>query len=78
MQEYHQLEHGELTRIIIGTVVNHDLYLGHKSGITAREVARLLNQWGIPITENHARARLNELAQRGRIDRVSRGRFKGV
>ena len=78
MQEYRHLERGELTRIIIATVVNHDIYLGHTGGITAGEVARLLNQWGIPITENHARARLNELANKGRIDRVSRGRYAGM
>lgn len=78
MEQYRQLERGELTRIIVGTVVNRDIYLGHKGGITAGEVARLLNQWGIRITENHARTRLNELANKGRIDRVSAGRFTGV
>ncbi len=73
-----ELPRGELTRIIIGTVANHDAYLDHGRGMSATELARLLNQWGIPITENHCRSRLNELANRGRIDRVSRGRFKGV
>lgn len=75
MDEDRRLQPGELTRIIIGTVVNHDIYLGHHSGISAAEVARLMNQWGIAITENHARVRLNELANKGRIDRIARGRF---
>lgn len=75
MDEQRRLQPGELTWIIIGTVVNHDQYLGHHGGISAAEVARLLNQWGIAITENHARSRLNELANQGRIDRIARGRF---
>lgn len=76
--EYGPLGRTAPTRIIIGTVVNRDIYQGHKGGITAREVARLMNQWGIPITENHARVRLSELAKMGRIERVSSGRFTGV
>ena len=78
MQEYHALERGELTRIIIGTVVNHEIYLGHKRGISATELVQLLHTWGIPITENHARVRLIELAHKGRIERVSRGRYAGM
>lgn len=78
MELYRKPAQGELTRIIIGTVVNHDMYLGHRDGISASEVARLMNQWGIRITENHARTRLNELANKGRIERVARGRFGGV
>jgi predicted transcriptional regulator of viral defense system len=78
VEEYRQLGPGELTEIIIGTVVNHEVYLGHHDGISAAELARLLNPWNIRITENHARTRLNELANKGRIERVSRGRFTGV
>lgn len=67
------LAHGELTRIIIGTVVASD-----EDGITARQLTDKLNAWGIGVTMNQMSVRLAELADRGRIERVERGRFKGV
>lgn len=66
---------GELTKIIIGAVVGADRYLGHSYGMTAADLARLMCKWNVPITENHARTRLNQLANEGRINRVARGRF---
>lgn len=66
------LQHGELTRIIIGTVV------ASENGIRARELTAKLNAWGIRVTKNHMSIRLAELAAKGRINRIERGRYEGV
>jgi hypothetical protein len=69
-----KLEHGELTEIIIGTVVACE---DHR-GITAKQLAAKLNAEGIAITKPQAGTRLAELYANGRIERVARGRYKGV
>jgi hypothetical protein len=68
-----QLAHGELTEIIIGTVV-----ASGDQGITAPELAAKLKSWGIERTTNHIRCRLAELAAQGRIERAKHGRYEGV
>jgi len=80
------LEHGELTRIIIGTVGAYtedgvgvcpdDAPDGR--GINAAFLTAKLNSWGITITKTQAATRLNELAKKGDIERVARGRYEGV
>lgn len=70
--EPRRLDRGELTRIIIGTVVAQD------QPITARRLTEILNGWGIMVTAKHMSVRLNELAKDGRIERVSKGLFEGV
>ncbi|HOA75223.1 MAG TPA: hypothetical protein PL151_09575 [Phycisphaerae bacterium] len=70
--EPRRLERGELTRIIIGTVAAQD------KPITARRLTELLNEWGIDVTTKQMSVRLNELANDGRIERVSKGLFEGV
>jgi hypothetical protein len=66
------LAHGELTRIIIGTVV------ASEKGLNARALAEKLNAQGIAVTKQQMSVRLAELAAEGRIERVERGRFEGV
>jgi fatty acid-binding protein DegV len=66
------LEHGELTAIIIGTVVAAD------RGINAGELTRKLNAWGHRVTAAQMSVRLAELARDGRIDRLRRGVYAGV
>jgi hypothetical protein len=68
------LEHGELTRIIIGTVVAS----GDHGGINARKLTEKLNSWGYRVTLQQMATRLAELAAEGRIDRIERGRYEGV
>jgi len=70
--ETRKLQHGELTRIIIGTVV------ASEKGITARELVAKLESWGIPTSPHRMSVRLAELAADGRIERVGRGRYEGV
>ena len=70
--EKRTLEHGELTRIIIGTVV------ASETAINAEELAEKLNAQGIAVTKHQMSVRLAELADQGRIERVERGRFEGV
>ncbi|MBL1216607.1 MAG: hypothetical protein D8M59_03845 [Planctomycetes bacterium] len=80
------LEHGELTRIIIGTVGAYTEFgpgvrpadAPEGRGIDAGFLAAKLNSWGITITKTQAATRLNELANEGQIERVSRGRYEGV
>ena len=71
MEEYRKLKHGELTDIIIGTVVANP-------GISAQELVAKCESWNIRITLSHARARLHQLAQQGRIDKVGRNKFEGM
>lgn len=68
-----ELVHGELTRIIIGTVV-----AAEDKGIDARELTAKLNAEGLEVTKHQMSVRLAELAAEGRIERISRGRFTGV
>ena len=70
--EPRRVPRGELTRIIIGTVVAHD------EPITARQLTDILNAQGIMVTAQQMSVRLNELANEGRIERVSKGLFEGV
>ncbi len=70
--EKRNLERGELTRIIIGTVV------ASETAINANQLTEKLNAWGIAVTKLQMSVRLAELAKQGRIERVERGRFKGV
>ena len=70
--ERRSLERGELTRIIIGTVVARD------GGITARQLTDALNAQGISVTMAQMSVRLAELAADGRIERVSKGVYQGV
>ena len=67
-----ELEHGELTRIIIGTVV------AAEPGINARQLAEKLNKQGIRVTKHQMSVRLALLAKTGRIERVHRGMYTGV
>jgi len=68
-----ELQHGELTEIIIGTVV-----AAGDDGITARQLTDKLNSWGIEVTMTQMATRLAELAAQGRIDRKRRGLYEGV
>ena len=66
-----KLEHGELTRIVIGTVVASE-------GIRAAALTKKLNAQGIMVTKHQMSVRLGELARDGRIERLSRGLYEGV
>jgi len=73
-QRERELERGELTRIIIGTVVASGV-----RGIRPRDLTLKLNSWGIPVTQNQMSARLNKLASAGRIKRIgARGLYSGM
>ena len=71
MKEYRTLKRGELTAIIIGTVVN-------TPGITAQQLVETLDSWDIRITLPQARSRLYALAKEGRIDRVGLNKYAGM
>ena len=65
------LEHGELKRIIIGTVVAAEM-------ITAAQLTERLNRQGIPVTKRLMAIRLASLAKSGRIDRLHWGVYMGA
>jgi predicted transcriptional regulator of viral defense system len=65
------LEHGELKRIIIGTVVAAER-------ITAGQLTERLNRQGILVTKRSMAIRLASLAKSGRIDRLHRGVYTGA
>jgi predicted Rossmann fold nucleotide-binding protein DprA/Smf involved in DNA uptake len=69
-----RLPHGDLTRIIIGTVCCCEA----GEGINAAELTAKLNSWGHKVTKAQMATRLSELARDGVIERVSRGRYEGV
>ncbi len=71
MKEYRTLKHGELTDIIIGTVVANP-------GISAQELVAKCESWNIRLTLSHARARLHQLAQQGRIDQLGKNKYAGM
>lgn len=69
--ETRKLDRGELTTIVIATVMNQD------QPVNARQVTEMLNSWGIAITIHQMSVRLSELGNQGRIHRVSRGLYEG-
>ena len=71
MKEYRTLKRGELTAIIIGTVVN-------SPGISAQGLVEKLDSWDIRITLPQARTRLCALAKEGRIDRLDKNKYAGM
>ena len=75
MSEPKRPRHGEMTEIVIGTVVNAGV---DGAGITARELAEKLTEWGYPMTRHQCAVMLVGLARAGRIERVRTGLYKGV
>lgn len=66
-----QKHKGQLSDIIIGTVVREGPVGGDK-------VADILLAEGRKTTKGSVQTRLNELAKRGRIEKVRRGVYEGV
>jgi hypothetical protein len=73
-----KFEPGELTRIIIGTVVASTIDGPSDDGITSKELAAKLSAQGIAMSRYRASIWLAQLADRGRINRIGRGRYEGV
>ncbi len=73
MEEPRKLAFGELTEIIIGTVV-----AAGDEGINAQTLAEKLISWNIKTTPLLAGLHLSKLTRQGRIERIRRGVFKGV
>lgn len=73
MEETRKLARGELTEIIIGTVV-----AAGDDGINAKVLAEKLNSWNIKLSSPHAGLHLAKLAREGRIERIRTGIYKGV
>jgi len=66
-------ERGELTKVVIGTVV-----AAGEEGITPKHLTKKLNEWGWQVTANQMGACLDGLYKTGRIEKASRGRYTGV